>query len=322
MIRRLLAAIAAAIAFGVAVLALWLHRAQGWDAGGALAAAACVPLLAHAAILGQQFAIGAWLRRRSRPDLRPGLAAALRAWSGEIVASLRTFGYAQIRYGARALPSGADAGRVPVLLVHGYFCNRGIWHAFARRLAARGHPLESVNLEPVFGPIDGYVPVIAAGIERLRARTGAAHIAVVAHSMGGLAVRAFIAARGGEALGAVVTLGTPHRGTWLARYGYGRNVAQMRLDSDWLRALAARESAHESASARVPFTVILSLHDNMVAPQTIQTLEGARTIELAARGHVELAYDRDAWARTIEAIDTVARSGSRASAAETRPGPH
>lgn len=302
MIQRLLAGLVAAIAFGVLLLALWLHRVHGWDAVGALAAAACVPLLAHAAILAQQFAVGAWLRRRTRPDLHPGLAAALRAWAGEIVASLRTFGYAQIRYGAHALPTGQDAGRVPVLLVHGYFCNRGLWYAFAQRLAARGHALESVNLEPAFGPIDDYVPVIAAGIERLRARTGAVRIAVVAHSMGGLATRAFIAARGGDAIGAVVTLGTPHRGTWLARYGYGRNVAQMRLDSDWLRALAAREGSR----AGVPFTVILSVHDNIVAPQTIQTLDGARTIELFARGHVELAYDRDAWAHTIEAIDTVA----------------
>ncbi len=316
MIQRLLAGFAAAIAFGVVELALWLHRAQGWQAGSALVAAASVALMMHAAILGQQFAIGAWQRRLARPDLRPGLAAALRAWAGEIVASLRTFGYAQIRYGARPLPSGADASRVPVLLVHGYFCNRGIWHAFARRLAARGHPLESVNLEPAFGPIDDYVPVIAAGIERLRARTGATRIAVVAHSMGGLAVRAFIAARGGEPIGAVVTLGTPHRGTWLAQFGFGRNVAQMRLDSDWLRALAAREGTR----AGVPFTVILSLHDNIVAPQPIQTLDGARTIELAARGHVELAYDREAWAHTIEAIDA-ARSGCRASAAGTRPGP-
>ncbi len=302
MIQRLLAGLAAAIVFGVIELALWLHRAHGWSAGGALAAAAGVPLLAHATLLGQQFAIGAWLRRRSRPDLRPGLVEALRAWAGEIAASLRTFGYAQIRYGAQPLPSGTDAGRAPVLLVHGYLCNRGIWHAFARRLAARGHPTEAVNLEPVFGSIDAYTPVIAAGIERLRARTGATRVAVVAHSMGGLAVRAFIAARGGAAIGAVVTLGTPHRGTWLARHGFGRNVAQMRLDSDWLRALAAREGTRSG----VPFTVILSLHDNIVAPQTIQTLDGAHTIEIAGCGHVELAYDRRAQARAIEAIDTVA----------------
>ena len=166
MIRRLLAVLVTAIALGVVELALWLHRAHDWHPALALLGAATVPVLADAAILGKQFTIGAWLRRRTRPDLRPGLAAALRAWLGEIVASLRTFFYAQIRYGARPLPSGAGCDRVPVLLVHGYFCNRGIWHPFARWLAERGHAVDSVNLEPVFGPIDDYVPLVEAEIGR------------------------------------------------------------------------------------------------------------------------------------------------------------
>lgn len=121
--------------------------------------------------------------------------------------------------------------------------------------------------------------------------------------MGGLAVRAFLAQHGTAAIGAVVTLGTPHRGTWLARFGYGRNVAQMRLDSGWLRDLAAREAGQ----TRAPFTVVLSYHDNIVVPQSIQTLEGARTIELIARGTSELAYYCGVWARALEAIETPGR---------------
>ncbi|RPH67135.1 MAG: hypothetical protein EHM83_02295, partial [Burkholderiales bacterium] len=166
MLRRLLIGLVATIALAVVVLAAWLHRAHGWHPLLALLGAAAVPVLVDAAILGQQFAIGAWLRRRTRPDLHFGAAATLRAWGGEIVASLRTFFYGQIRYGARPLPSGEDRSRVPVLLVHGYVCNRGVWHPFARWLAARGHAIESVNLEPVFGTIDDYLPIVAAGVER------------------------------------------------------------------------------------------------------------------------------------------------------------
>ena len=304
MVRRALGTLVALIAIAVASLAAWLHEVRGWHAAIALLAAACVPVLVHAAILGQQFAITAWLRRRSRPDLAFGTAAWLRAWAGEIVASLRTFFYAQIRYGAQALPSGSDRERLPVLLVHGYFCNRGIWLPFARWLAARGHAVDSVNLEPMFGSIDDYVPIVAAGVDRLRARTGAPRIALVAHSMGGLVVRAYLAAGGHQAVAAAITLGTPHRGTWLARFGTGRNVAQMRPDCDWLRALATRETA----TARVtPITVVLSHHDNIVAPQSIQTLDGVRTIELAGRGHVELAYDREVWSHVAGAIDAATR---------------
>ena len=179
MMQRLLGLLVAAIALGVVELALWLHRVHDWPAALATLGAVAVPVLANAAILGQQFAIGAWLRRRTRPDLHLGLAAALRAWLGEIVASLRTFFYAQIRYGAQPLPSGTGHDRMPVLLVHGYFCNRGIWRPFARWLAERGHAVDSVNLEPVFGSIDDYVPLVEAAIERLRTRTGAERVAVV-----------------------------------------------------------------------------------------------------------------------------------------------
>ena len=303
MMRRLLIGLVAAIAIGVLLLARWLHDAHDWHPLLALLGASAVPVVIDGAILGQQFVLAAWLRRRTRPDLRFGTAAALRAWGGEIVASLRTFFYAQIRHGARPLPSGDDPARVPVLLVHGYFCNHGIWYPFARWLAARGHAVDAVDLEPVFGPLDGSVAIIAAGIERLRARTGAAQVAVVAHSMGGLAVRAFVAARGHDAVAAVVTLGTPHRGTWLARFGHGANVAQMRPDCDWLRALAAREAA----TARALFTVVISHHDNIVVPAAIQTLDGARTVEITGRGHVELAYDRAVWSHVAAAIDAARR---------------
>ena len=300
MVRRVLGTLVALIGVSVALLAAWLHDVRGWHPAIAALAAACVPVLVDAAILGQQFAITAWLRRRSRPDLRFGATAALRAWAGEIVASLRTFFYAQVRYGAQPLPSGNDRERLPVLLVHGYVCNRGIWRPFARWLAARGHAVDSVNLEPVFTSIDDYVPIVAAGVDRLRARTGAPRVALVAHSMGGLVVRAFLAAGGHETVAAAVTFGTPHRGTWMARFGVGRNVVQMRPDSKWLRALAAREAA----TARLtPFTVVLSHHDNMVAPQSIQTLEGACTIEVAGLGHVALAYDRAVWSHAAGAID-------------------
>lgn len=303
MMRRILIGLVGAIAVAVLALAAWLHRAHDWHPLLALLGAAAVPVIVDAAILGQQFAIGAWFRRRTRPDLRFGMAAALRAWAGEIAASLRTFFYAQIRYGARELHGGQAPDRIPVLLVHGYVCNRGIWAPFARWLADHGHPTGSVNLEPVFGSIDDYVPIVADGVERLRERTGANRIAVVAHSMGGVAVRAYLARHGHDAIGAVVTLGSPHRGTWLAHFGHGRNVAQMLPDSEWLQALATRESG----AARALFTVVLSHHDNIVVPQAIQTLDGARTVEVAARGHVELAYDRGVWSHALHAIGAAPR---------------
>lgn len=328
MMRRRLATLVALVALGIAAVALWLHRAHGWHPLAALAFALAIPVAVTGSLLGVQFAFGTWFRTREPQSVRHGFAAALRAWSGEIVASLRAFAWMQIRHGATPLPSDDAGARAPVLLVHGYVCNHGIWHPFARWLAARGHPVESVDLEPVFASIDDYVPIIADGvqrlrerIDRLRERSARPHecgghpyerserprergelprVAIVAHSMGGVATRAYLASRGLDDVCAVVTLGSPHAGTWLAHFGHGRNVTQMRTGSAWLRALEARETAATGAL----FTTIWSPHDNIVMPQAAaQRLAGATAVAVPGRGHVRLVCDEEVWRIAAEAID-------------------
>jgi triacylglycerol esterase/lipase EstA (alpha/beta hydrolase family) len=82
----------------------------------------------------------------------------------------------------------------------------------------------------------------------------------------------------------VITLGTPHHGTALARFGLGRNAVQMRPGSAWLRALAAGEDG----AARALVTSLYTHHDNIVAPQESGRLEGARNLEFGGVGHVAL----------------------------------
>lgn len=292
----------------IARLQLWLLVGQfalgvalaGWLAGSgrtsivvAAAIGVLAPILLHVVVLTVDFAL-AWCVRGARPweEPRHGMLRSLRAWIvaylREIVDSTRTFSYAQPLLARRAFVGGtAHAERLPVLLVHGYFCNRALWRPMAARLAATGHVLDAVDLEPPFASIDDYAPRIAEAVDALRARTGAQRVALVCHSMGGLAARAYLRAFGDDAVAAVVTLGTPHRGTVHARFGRGRNVRQMRRDSEWLHALAADEPRERLER----FTVVLSWQDNIVAPQALQTLPGARTVILHGLGHVSLAYD-------------------------------
>lgn len=321
MMQRLLATSAALIALGVVAVAAWLHRSHGWNPIAALACALAIPVAIDAFVLGAQFVIGAFFRARES-DRRYGFIASLRAWLFEIVASLRTYFWGQIRYGDTRLPS-ADAGTcTPVLLVHGYVCNRGIWYPFARWLAARGHPVDSVNLEPVFGTIDDYVPIVADGVRRLRERTGRARVAIVAHSMGGVVARAYLAREGAASVCGVVTLGSPHAGTWFARWGHGVNVGQMIPGCEWLSALEKRETQQTGAL----FTTIWTPHDNIVMPQKdAQRLRGATAVAVPGRGHLQLAYDAEVWRIAAEAVDARCppaelRSGFRASAAATQPG--
>ena len=103
------------------------------------------PLALHAALLTVDFAL-AWSARGERPagEPRTGFARALGAWLvayvREIADSTRTFSWAQPMLAARPFPGGTVvAERLPVLLVHGYFCNRALWHPMAARLVAAGH---------------------------------------------------------------------------------------------------------------------------------------------------------------------------------------
>ncbi|WP_229425598.1 MULTISPECIES: alpha/beta fold hydrolase [unclassified Massilia] len=156
----------------------------------------------------------------------------------------------------------------------------------------------TVDLEPVAAPIDSYVPLIEQAVEELRAATGSQQVALVAHSMGGLVVRAWMRRHGSERVARVITLGTPHHGTGMANFGLGANAVQMRWrgggPSAWLRALAASEDG----ARRALVTSIFSHHDNIIAPQTSSLLPGARNLAFGGIGHVALGCN----ARVLDAV--------------------
>lgn len=278
------------LAWAGAWLGYWVDRSPVLAWGGALALA-----LAHVWVLALQFALVWALNRRAATPECPAPTAVqmLRAWAVECAVVLRVFAWWQPWRSQRVpdfLPvDGADPARRGVLLVHGFVCNRGLWTHWLQALRARGHSVVAVNLEPVFGSIDDYVPLIDAAVQRLTQATGQAPL-VVAHSMGGLAVRAWLRAvsprgEGDARVHHVVTLGSPHHGTWLGRFSHVPNGRQMRLDSAWLARLAQDEPP-----ARHPrFTCWYSNGDNIVFPAPTATLGGADNRHLPGVAHVQMA---------------------------------
>jgi triacylglycerol esterase/lipase EstA (alpha/beta hydrolase family) len=185
-----------------------------------------------------------------------------------------------------------------VLLVHGYGCNSGYWAYLEPLLDRERISHAGIDLEPVAGSIDDYAPLIEARVRELCAATGAPRIAIVAHSMGGLAARAWMRAYGSARVARLVTLGTPHHGTALARFGPGANAVQMRRDSPWLRALAASESP----DVRARIVSIYTHHDNIVAPQESCVLPGARNVAFGGVGHVALGSNPRVLAEVLRAL--------------------
>jgi triacylglycerol lipase len=271
----------------------WRAGHAGWALGGAL-----LIVFGYALVLAIEFAL---LRTVHADDPTPRATNAqlLRAWLGEVGSAPLVFCWRQPFFSRRwpdNLPADA-AGRRGVLLVHGFVCNRGIWNIWLERLRARGVPCVAVNLEPVFGSIDDYTRIIDAGVQQLRWATGLAPL-IVAHSMGGLAVRRWWAERDGDGVHHVITIGTPHQGTWLARFAMSPNGRQMQRRSPWLQALAAREPAGRAAH----FTCFYGHCDNIVFPPSTATLIGADNRHLAGVAHVHMAGRPETWEEALRRL--------------------
>jgi len=236
------------------------------------------------------FVLVPWINRRD-PAPRASWRQLVSAWWVESLTAHAVFAWRQ-PFCSGACDDTLDLepplAQRPVVLVHGFFCNRGLWNPWARQLRARGVPHVAVNLEPPFSAIDGFVPIIDAAVTRAREATGLQPV-LVGHSMGGLAIRAWCRHRGAQAVemtARIVTIGSPHAGTFTARFARADNARQMSLDSDWLRELAAAESAE----LRSQFTCFWSHCDNVVMPASTAMLPGADNRHLPGRAHVAMAF--------------------------------
>jgi triacylglycerol esterase/lipase EstA (alpha/beta hydrolase family) len=276
-----------------------------------LAVAAGIAVLAvPALVLGLEFLLLPW-RSKGDPVSKPALSVLLSAWVCEIVQYLFTFVWRQ-PFRWRAIPDrlAGDGirGRRGVILVHGFCCNRGLWNPWLRRLAREHRAFVAVNLEPIFGSIDRYNATLDDALSRVEAVTGLPPL-VVCHSMGGLAVRAWLAKRQasgvtrGDGIHRVVTIGSPHHGTWLARFSPTANARQMREGSDWLHALAEAWKKEHTGVPRHRFTCWYSNADNIVMPPSSATLYGADNRLIHGVGHITLAQTAEVMNCTLAYLD-------------------
>src|SRR5258706_8228858 len=206
MLARLQQATTLGLLLAAAAWALYFFRIGKpvWAAIGAV-----LIVFGYALFLGIEFML-LWFVNRDGPAPAATAWQVLKAWLGEVMAAPRVFCWRQpFRSHAEPdfLPPGAS--RRGVVFVHGFVCNRGLWNPSMAKLRRLGVPFIAVNLEPVFGSIDHYADIIEGAVRRIQSATGEAPV-IVAHSMGGLATRAWLAAyRADTRVHRVITIGTP-----------------------------------------------------------------------------------------------------------------
>ncbi|TDM08373.1 MAG: permease [Ideonella sp. MAG2] len=263
----------------------------------------------HAAWLTLTFLLMSW-RNRFDAAPKPSLSECLRAWRAEVLVAPRVFGWQQPFRSQRwpdflsEPPSGSSAAAVGVVLVHGFVCNRGLWNPWMERLRALAIPHVAVNLEPVFGLIDDYPDIIERAVQRLTQATGRPPL-IVAHSMGGLATRAWLQRYQADArVAGVVTIGTPHQGTWLAHWGSAPNARQMAPGGAWLTQLASSEPASRAGR----FVCYFSHCDNIVFPAMTAVLPGARAVHIRGAAHVDLIHRAEVFDEVLAVLRTAQAS--------------
>lgn len=153
----------------------------------------------------------------------------------------------------------------------------------AAHLVSCGWPAAHVHIVRFRDPLGSNVEhalEIERAVARLRHVSGRSEIALVAHSMGGLAARWYLGHNADEGIRTVVFLATPHRGTWLAWLGWGPGAAEMRPQSPFLRELqtVALPPGVRAVSFRAPF-------DTRLMPSGSAWIDDAERRTLPAAGH-------------------------------------
>lgn len=274
----------------------------------AIALAALLPLAVHGVPLAIEFAVGALVDRR--PVARIGFLELVAVWWDETWRSWKVFSVDQAwRADFPERPLVRDPARPAVLLVHGYMCNRGTWRHWLLHGAVPAHwNVATVDLEPVFAPVERYAEAIHGAVERLRSATGAERVTLVCHSMGGLAARIYLRRYGHHAVQRVVTIDTPHHGTLFAALGHGPNASQMRNACGFVRELAREDEA-------VEFVCFASQHDNLIVPRNNQILGCAEAVWFEKIGHLAMTASDEVLRKVVEVVERPEPVASHAPAA-------
>lgn len=186
----------------------------------------------------------------------------------------------------------------PVLFVHGFYANAGFWLQYKRYLSNRGmSALYTMNLDPPIHDIDEHAGQLAQRITEVCSHAGRQKIVLVAHSMGGLVCRAYVARYGGRYVDKLITIGCPHHGTILARLLPGRNMQQMHPGNRWLKELNARQEA-------LILSTYISVHDNIVVSRDSAQLPGAREVVFNGIGHLSMAFSPEVQQAVLDDVNT------------------
>jgi triacylglycerol lipase len=207
-----------------------------------------------------------------------------------------------------------EAAGTPILLLHGIMDNRSVFAVFRRSLRRRGFGVvHAVNYSLFTGDVRAAAHQLRGHVERLREETGADRVHIVGHSLGGVIARYYVQRMGGSAaVHTLVTLGSPHSGSWSAYLMPTPLARQLRPGSELMH-----ELARPAPGCTTRFGVVWSRMDQMILPQGNARLRhpdlAVEELELRDVGHLSLPIDPRAvhWVASTLARSDQSRHSTR-----------
>ena len=194
-----------------------------------------------------------------------------------------------------------DDKKFPIVMIPGYTMNRGYLYPYGKGLQNKGYNVYFFSPKKIFTSIEDIAKDLEEKINSVMNETGKDKVILIGHSMGGLLARYYVQRLSGEEhVEKIITVATPHFGTKLAPFGFGKNAREMEVNSDFIKEL---NRDIEPYVEKIGFLAIVSKADNMVLPYKSGILKGADLYMVDNLGHNALMLSFEIFGKILNEIE-------------------
>lgn len=197
------------------------------------------------------------------------------------------------------IEAGEPDGYLPLIFVHGLGGKRGDFLLMSWYFWLTGRK-RSYKIHFEKGQsIDDMATALARFVRDVKKATGEKQVEIVAHSLGGIISRLAISKhRLASSVKTLVTLGTPHKGTYSARYANTDITRDLRPDSDLIKKLNKKPLPKS-----VRCVSFWSRNDLLILPAESAALENSEQIDATPFTHFSYLLNPKCWTAVEDALN-------------------
>ena len=193
---------------------------------------------------------------------------------------------------------GVDDGHPPLIFVHGLGGNRGNFLLMAGYFRFMGRRRSyKIHFDPGQS-MDDMATALASFVRQVKKATGQSQVEIVAHSLGGVVARLAVnELRIAPSVKTLITLGSPHHGTYAARYANTDTTRNLRPDSDMIARLNTKP-----LPKHIRGISFFSSNDVFILPADSAVAEGTEAIDMTPFTHYSYLFSPTSWQRVWAAL--------------------